>query len=56
MEGSVHGIISMENWYTTTPTFLQHFMDSTQIAEEKFVKNQIVIEKDNQGDQSYKEY
>ena len=31
-------------------------MDSTQVAEKKVSKNQIVIAKDNQGDQGYKEY
>ena len=36
----------MENKYTTTVTLLKYFIDATPAAEEKFVKNQVVIAKE----------
>ena len=46
----------MENKYTTTVTLLKYFIDATPAAEEKFVKNQVVIAKEIWWAQGSKEY
>ena len=56
VEGLLRKAITMESQYTTTATLLQYFTDSTPVVEGKFDNNQVVIAKENQGDQGSKEY
>ena len=56
-EGSLDRKINMTtNQDTTRDELLKYFTDDTPVAEEKFVRNKILIAKDNQGAQVSKEY
>ena len=44
---TLHRTINMVSQNTATDTFLKYFTDDTPVVKEKFVSNQLVIEKNN---------